>query len=284
VAGSLIQAATPRACFVSFQHQVSDYWGRLAQEGSGRGVIAVTPAVRFDPASSTIELGLGDAFVRGHQPMATSDEAQALCDRGRNDGVVLDTLDAPLALVLGIQWLRVEQDPASKTFFLRTYQYKYCLIVRSALPSAAAPTWFALRLESDSEIGQNSWLLNHPVHHLQLGLCDDLRIPSSRGRSLIAFVDSAIRAFAPEVWAELYPSLYLELNEPAGRFAGFTKEAIPEREKHLRAPHAADLRELLREGRAQKHDWHLDLERWREDIGDHSECAPELFDLFLPET
>ncbi|WP_437683241.1 hypothetical protein [Sorangium sp. So ce131] len=105
-------------------------------------------------------------------------------------------------------------------------------------------------------------------------------IPWPRGRSLITFVDSALRAFAPEVWGEIYPSLYLELTEPAGRFEHFTK-APPGREEHLGALHAKDLEKLLREGRALKCDWYADLEQWREDIGDHSECAPELFDVFL---
>ncbi len=280
MAGGLIQAPTASKCFERLEKHVSGYWGRVGAAGGGRGVTAVVPAMRFDKTSGTIELGLGDAFIRGHQPMATSDEVGELFDQGRNYGVVLDTLNAPLALVLGIQWLRAEQDAASRAYFLRTYQYKYCLIVRSASPSASAPTWFALRLESDSQIGQNSWLLNHPVHHIQLGLCDELRFPSPWGRSLIAFVDSALRAFAPEVWGELYASLYLELNEPVGKFAGFTKEALPERDKHLREPHAVELRALLREGRAQKADWHCDLEQWREDIDNGSECAPELFDLF----
>jgi hypothetical protein len=39
----------------------------------------------------------------------------------------------------------------------------------------------------------------------------------------------------------------------------------------------------MREGRAARTDWHLNLNQWREDVDDRSRCAPELFDIFAEE-
>ncbi len=277
--GGLIRAPRAADCWKTFEQHVWDYWARVAQAGSGRGVIAVTPALRFDESSLVGEVALGGDFVRGHDPMATSGEVEELFDRSYRSGVLIG--EPPAVLVLGVQRLGLDQDQ-DENFVLRTTWYKYCLVVRGTASSAGTPTWFALRQESDSRIGQNSWLLNHPIHHVQLGLCDELRILSPRGRSLISFVDAALRSFAEDAWSEMYPSLRLELADASGRFAPFTQ---PSRgaDVQITASHADAVRTILRQGRADRLDWYLELEQWRKDVDSRSVCAPEMFDIFAEE-
>lgn len=278
MAGRVIRGATALACWNTLEQQIWDYWGRLAHAGSDRGVIAVTPVFKLDPSHREGEVALGGDFVRKHEPMATSEQVKDLFERSNRQGVLLGK--PPSVLALGIQRFAIEEQDGS--FLLRTSWYKHCLMVRVLSEPGGEPTWFAMRLESDSHIGQNSWLLNHPIHHVQLGLCDELRIMSTRGRSLLSFVDAALRFFAVEVWSELYPSLYLHLSDSTGRFSAFTQSPEGSAVK-LTTPHADAVKSILRQGRADKVDWFLELEQWREDVDDRSECAPELFDVFAGE-
>jgi hypothetical protein len=278
MAGRLIRGTTRSACWKHLEEQVRGFWGRLAQAGSDRGVIAVTPSFELNEPRTAGEIALGGAFVRDHVPMATSAEVEALFERSRRHGVLLG--EPPVALVLGIQKLAIDEEKGLG-FALRTTWYKYCLLVRDlAAADTGAPPWFALRLESDGRIGWNSWLLNHPVHHFQLGLCENLRMPSPNGRSLVSFVDAALRSFTADVWSEMYPSLHLHLSDASGRFAAFTQRSAGV-DAEIRAAHADDLREALRQGRADGMDWHEELEQWRDDVDDRSECAPELFDVLV---
>lgn len=275
----MIRAPKAVDCWTAFENHVRDYWARMGQAGSSRGVIAVTPVFTWDQTKFTGEIALGGAFVRGHEPMVTSEEVEALFKRSRRSGVMIG--EPPTALVLGIQQLGVKQGEDGD-FLLRTTWYRYYLLIRSIPAQTRSPTWFALRLENDSRIGQNSWLLNHPIHHIQLGLCDDLRLLSSRGRSLLSFVDAALRGFAEDAWSDMYPALHLELSEPEGRFAPFTRS--PEgADVHLAATHADEVKKILRQGRAEKLDWSLELDQWRNDVSARSICAPEMFDVFAGE-
>lgn len=213
--------------------------------------------------------------------MANSEQVSALFDRSQRSGVLLGA--PPSALVIGAQHLKVEEEQEGG-FVLRTTWYKYCLLFRVMDPLGMRSTeWFAMRLESDSRVGWNSWLLNHPIHHFQLGFCEELRLLSSRGRSLVAFIDAALRWFAPSAWAEMYPSLYLHLTDATGRFSSLTQ--VPAgADVQMRQSSASDLRDILRQARADRIDWYRDVEQWREDVDPRSECAPELFDVFAGES
>ncbi len=276
----MIRGATATECWEIFTEQIWGYWGRLSEAGQNRGVIAVRPTLRFDSAKREGEVSLGD-MMRDRVPMATSTQVNELFERALRDGVLIG--QPPKVLVLGIQKLAMEQDSASGSFVLRTSWYKYCLVVRSAeIAGLDAPPSFAMRLESDGRMGWNSWLLNHPIHHVQLGLCNDLRILASRGRSLVSFVDAALRLFAEDAWAEMYPGLYLELKEPSGHFAPFT-QCQEGADFELRARDASKARDIVRRARAEGLEWHKELDQWREDIDAWSECAPEMFDVLASE-
>jgi hypothetical protein len=162
--GRLIRAAKDVDCWNVFQRKVWNYWERLAAAGGDRGVIAVAPSFKLDESRRSGEVALGGDFVRGHEPMATSDEVEALFERSSRDGVLVGK--PPNALVLGVQKLGIEQDQDGG-FALRTTWYKYCLIVRLfGAADAGDPAWLAIRLESDARIGWNSEM--YPSLYLHL--------------------------------------------------------------------------------------------------------------------
>lgn len=269
---TVVRGRTPAACWKAFEDGVWDYWGRLGSCGRDR-LVAPGPSLRFDDGEG--EITLGGHFARRHVAMATSDEVRHLFDAAHATGVRIGA--PPLALVLGYQRVLAEQSDGC--YVLRTIEYKYTLALSFTDTLADdGRGWAALRLESDSRSDRQSWLLNHPVHHHQLGGCDDLRLPAPRGRSLLSFVDAALRAFAVNVWAEMYPNLFLNLSLDEGVFRRVSGSG--------RVDDAAlnTLKTLLREGRAEPADWYLELERWRDDVDDQSRVAPELYDVLLDPT
>lgn len=271
----MIRGVTRRECIRRFQDLVNGYWERLSQAGARGGVLAVWPKIVPDQSEQVIEAALGDQLIREHTPMATFEDVEILREGCEHEGVLMGR--PPSAIVIGIQNMRIEPD--GDGFALRTAWYKYGLLLRAERARhLEAPAWFALRLESDARVGWNSWLLNHPIHHYQLGLRDDLRILSRDGRSLVSFVDTAIRLFVPEVWAEMYPALHLELTEPTGAFAAVTQRS-PGVDVDLTGEHARRANETLRQARAEGRDWYRDLEQWRSDVAPWSKCTPELFDV-----
>lgn len=267
-----IRGATPTACWIALQTSLFGYWGRLADRGQNR-IVAPTPALAFEGQTGSITLG-GDSAWQ-HVPMGTSAEVRRLVDAAGNSAV---RIGAPVrALILGYQGLSVEND--EEGFALHTTEYKYTLALSyDDKDAAGGKGWLAIRCESDGRTARQSWFLNHPTHHHQLGGCADLRILSTRGRSLVSFIDSALRAFAPEVWGRMYTKLYRHLSGGDGAFRRL--------EKNERLDHDTDatLGKLLQEGRANNLDWHLELERWRADVDDQSIVAPELFETFFRRT
>lgn len=261
-----IHRPTARACWKAFEDQLWAYWGRLQNCGRNK-LRAPWPVLDRDEG----QLTLGGQHAREHVAMATSGEVSKLVQHAQHEGVLIGR--PPFALLLGHQRLSVKKFEAGYT--LHTTDYKYTLAV-SFVDQFAEPnrSWFALRLESTSAPDEQSWFLNHPIHHHQLGSCGDLRLPATHGRALISFIDAGLRAFASDVWQEMYPALFAELREGAFRrlAAGWTRidQAAVQR-----------VEELLRQGRAHKLDWYHELEQWRMDIGNRSATTPELFDLFL---
>jgi hypothetical protein len=264
-----IRAGAPKACWKALGDSLWDYWGRLGACGRNR-IVAPAPALDFEDRDGTITLG--GRLARDRVPMGTSSEVRALVEDSHRGAVRIGA--PPRALVLGYQRLHVER--TERDYALHTTEYKYTLALSFTDTDAVdGQQWLAIRLESDARTARQSWLLNHPVHHHQLGACDDLRLLSPRGRTLVSFVDAALRAFAADVWGEMYTNLYLHLTEEQG---AFRRIAGTERIDHATA---ATLERLLREGRAERLDWHLELEQWRADVDDRSIVAPELFETFV---
>jgi len=209
--------------------------------------------------------------------MATPEEILALFEQNRGNGVLVNA--APLtALAIGYQ------DIEARGAQLETTSYKYVILFKREATgddepdhgvSAAVP-WSALRIECDGRVGHNSWLLNHPVHHAHLGTLEELRLPLAVGRSLVAFVDLCLRAFAESAWAELYPDLYLHLSAADGLF---TSVVAPGPEARLSAASHRHLERVLLAARTERPRWYLDLEQWRADVGGRDVAyAPELYD------
>jgi hypothetical protein len=278
----VIHEASPNKCWDAFVDRISEYWGRLQAAGSANGVVAGWPETRPTERNGKLvggELVLGGESAFKHEPMATPAEVRELFARVRGEAVLVGSPAS--AAVLGFQRVVADEVDGGR-FALRTTSYKYTLVAGTRDDDAPGGlTWFAVRLESEPHAGEQSWLLNHPIHHYQLGGSGDLRVLSPRGRSLTSFVDMILRAFAPDTWGELYSALHLELTQQAGGFEWLTR--APQKGEENRLILDGDerrLRDLLRGGRANRLDWHVDMEQWREDIDDRSTCTPELFSLF----
>lgn len=268
--------------------KMTDYWTRFNRAGSGLGAVAPMPEFWFEAATGRGSVVIGGESAWKHSPMTHSDEVRILYDglSTSKKGVLLGR--PPRALVYGYQRLRLDLTGDASRWFID--DYKYCVLISDRGAAASRATWFGLRLESDPHAGRNSWLLNHPVHHFQLGSCNELRLHAGQGRSLISFVDLMLRAFAVDAWRKMYPELYRELKSGhqkkasemrRGSFDWITGTPSSEPALVIGRDDWDKLAKLLSEGRSDGRRWYKELELWRDDIADHSACAPELFDMFL---
>lgn len=272
----MIVQSTPAGCWNAFGRDFFGYWGRLQTAGSGRGLIAPNPALSADIRQGTASCILGGEAAYEHVAMGTPDDIADLAERCKNKALAIGT--PPQAFALGAQYFTFERSDDGG-FLLRQTSYKYTLLYRSD----NCPNWkqcTALRLEGDDRIGHNSWLLNHPIHHLQMGDSKRLRFHSADSRSLVGFVDWALRAFGEAVWFELYPDLSLELVDEGGVFQFLTSGPGGS----IRDATKEHLGKVLRSGKADRTGWFRDLELWNKDTRDWVGVAPETYTSFRDAT
>jgi hypothetical protein len=209
--------------------------------------------------------------------MATPEEIASLLEKASGDALVIG--GPSTAFALATESLRVVRCEGETGFCLKTTSYKFSLLYRSDSGTTWAEGASALRFESESAAGNNSWVLNHPIHHIQPGDSKFVRIRHVERFDVVGFVDWVLRSFAETVWSNMYEDLYLALNCAGGSlYEHFGKDS--ERPKDVSCPVTDALRKVLAAGRAEKVRWYQELELWRRDSGAYSQHAPELYECF----
>lgn len=268
----MIVSSTANGCWAEYTNRLLGYWGRLQTAGANQGLKAPTPALKFDSFTTKGRCILGGTDAWKHNPMGTSIEISELFEHCSNQALLIGT--PPWAAVVGIQEFIAENQ--NSNFILKTTSYKYTLLY-CVNSNADWTSSASLRVESETTPGSNSWLLNHPIHHLQPGNSSDLRFKAAEPYSLIGFVDWVLRALDSLTWAELYPELYLQMSESSGIFSFLTKVSSG---IGISSESNQRLNDILFAGRADRSDWYMNLKLWNSDTLDWGKSALELTDLF----
>ncbi len=234
-----------------------------------------TPVLRFDSETKCGSCSLGGENASRHVEMSSPSDVDSLFQDAFGECLVVG--GPPSAGVLAVE--RFSAVESEDGYYLKTTSYKYTLLYNSDSNKGWAEGSSALRFESESKAGYNSWILNHPIHHLHPGDSKDIRVPLLEQLSITGFVDWVIRSFDEYIWANMYPTLYLTLATEGGVLyerIGSTAEnsmAITVELKEM-------LRQIIAAGRADEATWYNELGLWQSDTEGQSEFAPELFMLF----
>ena len=107
--------------------------------------------------------------------------------------------------VLGyMTWRAVENSQRRGPRFsakLESYKYYYFH------PQKEGQRAFSIRAESSKPL-ENSWYLNHPLHHFDVFDFSEPRLPSLPPHTLTAFIDFILRMLYPKFWQVLYPNMF----------------------------------------------------------------------------
>jgi hypothetical protein len=209
--------------------------------------------------------------------MATPEEIASLLEEASGDALVIGGPSE--AFALAIENLSVVRCEGKAGFCLKTTSYKFSLLYKSSSGTTWAKGASALRFESESAAGNNSWVLNHPIHHIQPGDSKFVRIRCAERFGVVGFVDWVLRSFAETVWSNMYEDLYLALSCAGGAlYEHYGKNS--ERPQDISSAVTKALRNVLAAGRAENTRWYQELELWRRDSGAYSQHAPELYECF----
>jgi hypothetical protein len=268
-------AKTENQCWNNYVQTVNDYWSRLTAAGGGRNLLTPFPSMKLDVTRHIATCVLGGNHASAHSPMASSEEVADLLEAAR--GQALFAGGPPIAAALAAEDFRVAAVDGG--FELQTHAYKYTVLYKASKSTNWQEGSSAIRFESDSAPGYNSWLLNHPVHHIQPGNSNLVRIRLARPCGIVGFVDWFLRAFAEDIWAEMYPELYLALSTEGGSLhTHFGTDA--DSPLAISDTLVSTLERVIRGGRADSLPWFRDLQLWNRDIELASKPAPELLELF----
>ncbi len=255
---------TPKA-WLDLDRHVQAYWERFA---TAHGRAVPFPVAVYANDRGTVSLG-GELALERHE-MATPLDARDLFKKCVESNALM--LGSPPSVAcLAHQTVSMDSGPMSRPTVI---SYKYTTVVS---PPSRTESAFAIRIESEGKLGHNSWLLNHPIHHIQLGTCGDLRIINPIARSLTAFIDLMLRTYDRPTWAELYPNL----NHALSRHGAFKRWVEPAEELPIGTAHSQEVEKTISAGLSSKDPWALELELWRKDIALGPVPTPELFLPFL---
>jgi hypothetical protein len=256
----MIRGSTVDLCEQMLQRQITGYLDRLEQRAAHaeQAVQVQRPAIYRDGGDRLIVSLPREGLERVRMTSAT--EIEELFARESHRGILLG---ARPSLLFGRQIFAIVKETEGG-HSLRTVEYCYHFFTRASRSNEA---WYGLRVENSAE---NSWFLNHPLHHIQLGMDKALRLRSVEAHSFAGFVDLILRHTASPIWARMYPDLHDVLNEKEGPFQKLAQG---------RARHARGLESVFREARAEPLPWYIDWMQWLDDI---QECdrEPDFIEIF----
>ncbi len=183
--------------------------------------------------------------------MATPDQVFTLLSTHEKQAFVFT--ERPLVLLSYEEMIAVPVSAQSPSgpFKLRTQHYQHILLIASHHGLDPQHEYYAVRIESDGAFSRNSWFLNHPLHHIQLGFDEAFRWPSTPYMSTLGVLDFLLCVFAEGAWKRLYPSLHGLLSARRGGDSG-----------PVNSP--ADFPALVRATECGlKPSWRLDWELWQ---------------------
>ncbi len=234
-----------------------------------------TPVLRFDSATLCGSCTLGGEHASRHVAIESPFEVASLFQQAFGECTVVGS--PPTAGVLAVERFRVVESEYG--YSMSTTSYKHILLYKSDSAQGWMEGSSALRFESESKAGYNSWILNHPIHHLHPGDSKAIRVPLLEHLSITGFIDWVIRSFDDSIWANMYPELYSTLTIEGGvifeRIGSIVKGSIDISEELQEM-----LRQIIAAGRADQTKWYKELKLWQNDTGGQSNYVPELFMLF----
>lgn len=197
------------------RRKTEDYFSKLRKSGIRNTEIPYTHSF----GNSSTQVLLGGGFSKKILALKSEQEIfdTVLNLSDENVGLSFQTPTHSVYLVSSEEY-------ENSTGFLKKYRH---ILFYSNFDSVTRRVnenqWSVLRFECDTNPGYNSWMLNHPVHHYHTTRSEEIRLVNGDFRTMIGFVDWALRTFRRDAWAEMYPKLHRELSNPAGPFAFLTQ-------------------------------------------------------------
>ena len=261
----MIQANSLANCQRQLETCLSNYFDRLVSIGAPNAAIRIIrPKIHIPDArypqrmiidfQSTPSGATPLVELREHIRLATSEEVLSTIEHRWTNACrgLYIVREQSRTIITGSESIEIIQN-ATGQYVIRTNSYRYHLLTNGRPRQPAHPFWYGLRMESDSFIG--GWMLNHPLHHFQTGLDEELRIRAAQDHSLTGFIDWCLRNFSEGLWSQIYPE-----------FHGVLKSGP------LRAGHYGTVASRIRQnidqlGRGSLHPkWYEEWEQWRKDI------------------